>query len=296
MKPIFFKKPFIQFRVIVAIILSFSLLFLESQYNEFNKIKVYLNTFFSPLSFLINDLQKIFSHFSDFLIKQEKLIFENERLKKKILIIEAKNLLFEQIKVENMKLRELLHSPIQKKEHIIATQVLANIKNNYYNQVIIDKGFHHGVYQGQPVVNDKGVIGQVIEVEEFNSRVLLICDIKHALPVQILPNNIRVIANGVGCNYDLKIKITLDDIKNINLGDIIVTSGLGSRFPEGYPVATVSSIKEKKGSYVVIYAKHNVNFKNLQYLLLWSNSGFSQPLSSREVCKIANKRLVKKIR
>ncbi|MGX8894996.1 rod shape-determining protein MreC, partial [Enterobacter cloacae] len=79
-------------------------------------------------------------------------------------------------------------------------------------------------YEGQPVISDKGVVGQVIAVSELTSRVLLICDTSHALPVQVLRNDIRVIASGAGCADDLLLEALPANI-DIRVGDVLVTSG-----------------------------------------------------------------------
>ena len=76
----------------------------------------------------------------------------------------------------------------------MVTQVISTGTDPYTDQVVIDKGSVNGVYEGQPVISDKGVVGQVVAVGKFTSRVLLICDASHALPIQVLRNDIRVIA------------------------------------------------------------------------------------------------------
>ncbi|MCX2959365.1 MAG: rod shape-determining protein MreC, partial [Serratia symbiotica] len=84
--------------------------------------------------------------------------------------------------------------------------------------------------------------------------VLLICDVAHALPIQVLRNDIRVIAAGSGCADDLQLE-HLPSSADVRVGDVLVTSGLGGRFPEGYPVAVVSSVKvDNQRAYTVIQA------------------------------------------
>ncbi len=116
------------------------------------------------------------------------------------------------------------------------TQVISTVNDPYSDQVVIDKGSVNGVYEGQPVISDKGVVGQVVAVAKLTSRVLLICDATDALPIQVLRNDIRVIAAGNGCTDDLQLE-HLPANTDIRVGDVLVTSGLGGRFPEGYPVA-----------------------------------------------------------
>ena len=160
--------------------------------------------------------------------------------------------------------------------------------------MVIDKGTNDGVYEGQPVISDKGVVGQVIAVSELTSRVLLICDTSHALPVQVLRNDIRVIASGAGCADDLLLEALPANI-DIRVGDVLVTSGLGGRFPEGYPVGVVSSVKvDNQRAYSVINVRPSAELQRLRYLLLlWNASEKKQapPLPS-EVYRAANERLM----
>ncbi len=130
-----------------------------------------------------------------------------------------------QYKQENARLRELLGSPLRQDEQKMVTQVISTVNDPYSDQVVIDKGSVNGVYEGQPVISDKGVVGQVVAVAKLTSRVLLICDATHALPIQVLRNDIRVIAAGNGCTDDLQLE-HLPANTDIRVGDVLVTSDL----------------------------------------------------------------------
>ncbi|MGP1924810.1 MAG: rod shape-determining protein MreC [Arsenophonus sp. NEOnobi-MAG3] len=295
MKPIFSRGPSLQSRIIIAIVIAIVLVAFDRQLDTFNKIRSYLDTAVSPFYFLANAPRELLDKISDVLARREQLLFENKALKKEILLKKADNLLLGQLKQENSRLRELLGSPLRQDEHMMVTQVLSGANTPYRDQIVIDKGLHDGVYEGQPVISDKGVVGQVIAVSQFNSRILLICDTTHALPIQVLRNDIRVIAVGTGCSDDLQLEPLQDNI-DIRIGDVIVTSGLGRRFPEGYPVAIVSSIKHNiQGAYTIIHARPSADLQRLRYLLLlWENSSNpSHPLPPSKVYHVANERLMK---
>lgn len=150
------------------------------------------------------------------------------------------------------------------------------------------------MYDGQPVISDKGVVGQVIAVSQLTSRVLLICDTTHALPIQVLRNDIRVIASGTGCTDDLQLEPLPNNI-DIRVGDVLVTSGLGGRFPEGYPVGIVSSVKvDNQRAYTIISAKPTADLQRLRYLLLlWGgDSNPREPSGPSEVYRAANERIM----
>lgn len=191
-------------------------------------------------------------------------------------------------------MRELLGSPLRQDEHKMVTQVISTGSDPYSDQVVIDKGSDNGVYEGQPVISDKGVVGQVVAVAKVTSRVLLICDASHALPIQVLRNDIRVIAAGSGCADDLQLE-HLPNNTDIRVGDVLVTSGLGGRFPEGYPVAVVSSVKvDNQRAYTVIQARPTAGLQRLRYLLLlWgADRNGDMPLPPDEVHRVANERLM----
>ncbi|MGU0055643.1 rod shape-determining protein MreC [Enterobacter hormaechei] len=149
----------------------------------------------------------------------------------------------------------------------MVTQVISTVNDPYSDQVVIDKGSVNGVYEGQPVISDKGVVGQVVAVAKLTSRVLLICDATHALPIQVLRNDIRVIAAGNGCTDDPQ----LDTARQHGYprGRRASDVRSGGRFPEGYPVAVVSSVKlDTQRAYTVIQARPTAGLQRLRYLLL----------------------------
>ena len=108
-------------------------------------------------------------------------------------------------------------------------------------QIVIDKGADANIVQGQAVLDAQGLFGQIVEVGEFTSRVLLINDADHAVPIQVHRNGVRSIAGGTG-SRDLLVLENVPVSADIVEGDLIETSGLGGRFPVGYPVGTVQSV------------------------------------------------------
>jgi rod shape-determining protein MreC len=122
------------------------------------------------------------------------------------------------------------------------------------------------------VINDQGVIGQVLHVGSTTSRVLLITDSSHGIPVRVLRNDLRAIASGSGELDKLELR-NLPRNTDVQVGDLLVTSGLGGRFPEGYPVATVTRSDYVEGKpFAQVEAKPLVALDRLRYLLLlWTD-------------------------
>ncbi|WP_457913444.1 rod shape-determining protein MreC [Candidatus Gillettellia adelgis] len=283
----------IQWRLFLAVIIAIILMIADSQINAFIKIRQYMDTAISPLYFLVDEPRKILDSLSETLTTRKTLQFENRILREELLLKNKNLLLFDYLKQENTNLRKLLRSPLYQDEYATVTQVISTISNPYSEQVVIDKGSNNGVYEGQPVVSDKGVVGQIVAVAKITSRVLLMCDASHALPIQVLRNDIRAITTGRGCADDLQLE-DLPKNTDIQAGDILVTSGLDGRFPIGYPVAVVSSVKiNNERASTIIQAHPIARLKHLHYLLLlWGiHNNNSLPLPPDKVKQIVNKRL-----
>ncbi|PVZ79496.1 rod shape-determining protein MreC [Serratia sp. S1B] len=294
MKPIFSRGPSLQLRLFLAVIVAIVLIVADSRLGTFGKIRNYMDTAVSPFYFLANGPRKLLDSVSETLASRQQLELENRALRQELLLKNSDTLLLGQFKQENARLRELLGSPLRQDEQKMVAQVMSAGSDPYSDQVVIDKGSDHGVYVGQPVISDKGVVGQVVAVAKMTSRVLLICDASHALPIQVLRNDIRVIAAGSGCTDDLQLE-HLPSNTDIRVGDVLVTSGLGGRFPEGYPVAVVSSVKvDNERAYTVIQARPTAGLQRLRYLLLlWgADRNGVMPLAPDDVHRVANDRLM----
>ena len=274
MKLLFSKRSPLSVQLFISLALALTLIVLDINYRPFKEIRYYLDTIISPLYYVSNVPKSSFDSLYEMSKSQEALIKENTKLQEKLMQQKNDLLLLEYLKHENSRLRGLLDSPLRHDEHKMAAQVLLADTDPYVYQVVINKGKNDGVYVGQPVVDEKGIVGQIYQTAQATSRAILVCDYQHAIPVQVLRNDISMVAVGNGCSNDL----TLDFLPNnvdIKVGDILVTSGLDGRFPEGYPVAVVSSVKlDISDSTPIISATPTADLKRLRYLLLlWGDQG-----------------------
>ncbi len=268
MKPIFGRGPSLQLRLFFSLLLSASLMLVDSRLDAFSRVRYFLNSVVAPLQYASNVPRDFLDMTRDQFSSRQLLLKENEQLKSELLLLKSTQRLFEHIEQENLRLRELLGSSFIRDERKMITEVMAVDSAPYTNQVMIDKGRTNGVYEGQPVINQAGVVGQVIYVGAHNSRVLLLTDPTHAIPVQVLRNDIRVIASGRGENSNIQLE-NIPSSADIKPGDMLVTSGLGGVFPEGYPVARVTSFTfDNQRPFAQVDAKPEVQFDRLRYLLL----------------------------
>lgn len=270
MKPIFGKAPPLGLRLILAIIASLALMLSDGQTNAMIKARSVMETAIGGLYYLANTPRTVLDGVSDNLVDTNKLQIENKVLREQLREKNADLLLLDQLKVENQRLRLLLNSPLRTDEYKKIAEVLTAETDVYRNQVVINQGFRDGAYVGQPIIDEKGIVGQIISVGDKTSRVLLLTDVTHSIPVQVLRNDVRLIASGTGRNDEL----TLDNVpRSIDIvkGDLLVTSGLGGRFLEGYPVAIVESVsRDGQNYFATVSAKPLASIERLRYvLLLW---------------------------
>ncbi len=292
MKPIFSRGSSLQIRLVLAVLAAIAIIITDSHVSSFRSIRDYLDTSVSPFYFMADGPRRLLDSTANVITSRQTLEQENQALQNELRLKNSQLLLLGQYRQENVRLRELLGSPLRQDEHKMVTQVISEATDPYSHQVVIDKGSRSGVYEGQPVISDRGVVGQVIAVAQFSSRVLLICDGSHALPVQVLRNDLRAIATGNGCTENLQLE-HLTGNADVKVGDVLVTSGLGGRFPEGYPVGVVASVKpDTQRATTVIEVRPAADLQRLRYLLLlWNNESKSTAASPQEVNQVANERL-----
>lgn len=176
----------------------------------------------------------------------QALLTENEQLHQQNLKLQAMLQQYEALQAENMRLRNLLESSFKVGDRVLIAELAAMDLDPYRHLVSIKKGSSSGVFDGQPVLDAHGVMGQVTHAASFSSDVLLITDPSHALPVQVLRNGLRSIAVGSGRLQQLDLPY-LPNNADIEVGDLLVTSGLGGKFPPGYPVARVTGVERIPG-------------------------------------------------
>ncbi len=294
MKPIFAKAPSLGVRLFLAIVISIVLIAFDGRSSAIIQFRNMLETAISGLYYFANTPRSVLDGVSNNFIDNNKLQMENHVLKEQLREKNADLLLLDQLKVENQRLRLLLSSPLRQDEYKKIGEVLTAEMDAYRQQVIINRGKSDGAFVGQPIIDERGVVGQVISVGEKSSRVLLITDVTHAVPIQVLRNDVRGIANGTGHNDELFID-NLPRSVDVVKGDVLVTSGLGGRFPEGYPVAIVEAVtNDTQSQFARIVARPLASFDRLRYLLLLWPTGEelrkAQSLSPQQVRDVVEER------
>ena len=205
---------------------------------------------------------------------RDNLILENQALRKKQQFLEVKLQKLAFFEQENRRLRSLLQSAKRDWEKVLIAELMSIDFDPFKRLVQLNKGGNDGIFNGHPVLDAKGIVGQVIHVDPFSSTTMLITDPSHATPVHVNRNGLRAIAMGIGESNRLELP-HIPKSADIRVGDLLVTSGLGLRFPPGYPVARISEIKLIPAEvYAQVYAEPTAHLERTQeVLLVWPESG-----------------------
>ncbi|MHB1950005.1 MAG: rod shape-determining protein MreC [Acidiferrobacteraceae bacterium] len=145
------------------------------------------------------------------------------------------------LEAQNQRLRSLLSAARRVTTRAIAASILSTGSAPFARMITLDRGATSGVYVREPVIDDKGIVGQVFHVSRYSCQVILVTDPDQEIPVEDVRSGERTIVAGTGAPDRLDVPY-LTPSADIRPGDLLVSSGLGGVFPSGYPVARVLSV------------------------------------------------------
>ncbi len=166
--------------------------------------------------------------------RNRAVIAENHKLRKRIIELEQEEL-------RSRWLAELVEAQERVEHPVLSSKIVSVQLQPAAQKVVLDRGAEDRINVGQAVVDHRGVIGQITATTQSDSAATLITDPNHSLPVRIKRNGILAVANGIGKAHELQITGLRSD-QDVQVGDVLITSGLGERFPVGYPVARISRV------------------------------------------------------
>nr|WP_150786537.1 rod shape-determining protein MreC [Pseudomonas fluorescens] len=268
MKPLFTKGPSLGVRLLVLVVLSVALMVVDARFTLLKPVRSQMSLVLMQ-SYWITDLpQRLWQGVASQFGSRTELVAENEKLKTENLLLQGRMQKLAALTEQNVRLRELLNSSALVNEKVEVAELIGMDPNPFTHRIIINKGERDGVVLGQPVLDARGLMGQVVELMPYTSRVLLLTDTTHSIPVQVNRNGLRAIASGTGNPERLELR-HVADTADIKEGDLLVSSGLGQRFPAGYPVATVREVIHDSGQpFAIVRAVPTAALNRSRYLLL----------------------------
>ena len=228
-------------RVIVMIALSVALMLIDNRTQQFEKLRNVLQTVIYPVMFISTLPREMIRAVTGTMEASSTLQSENESLRQENLLLHSRLEKLHSLEADNRRLKRLLGQSEQIAENVLLAELVEVSLEPYTQQISLNKGSSDDVYVGQPVINGDGVIGQVVHTSQFQSTVTLLTDPGSAIPVMVMRNGLRGVLFGTGVRNKLALPYMTADA-DIRVGDLLISSGMGGRFPTGYPVATVTEV------------------------------------------------------
>lgn len=238
---LFSRGPSPAVRLTFFTLLSLLLLVSDAHYSYLKTLRQGIATVIYPLERIAMMPIELLGAAGSYFQTQSSLVSENAALKRQNLLDQAALLRYRALQMENAHLRQLFDARTRIAAPSVMAEILSDERDPFSRKVIVNRGMQAHVAEGSAVIDNAGVIGQVLAVYPWSSEVSLITDKDHATPVEVLRNGLRAVVFGFGSNdlLDLRFMSTNADILP---GDILVTSGIDGIFPAGLPVAKVVKV------------------------------------------------------
>mgnify|MGYP002822854178 FL=1 len=237
---------------------------------------------------MIAEMPGEIAHYMGRYFDRGQLITENEALEQKVLLLQARLQRLASLQAENERIRALLASASSLDQNVLIARILSVSPDPYRHYIKLNKGSTDGVFVGQALVDANGIMGQVTDVTPLDSRAILITDANHGIPVEINRTGLQTIAQGSGKSNELRLPFLANNA-DIRADDLLVTSGLGGRYPAGYPVGTVTSVVHQPGDeFLDVVANPSAHLnRGREVLLVWTSNTEAQAREDEAITEAA---------
>lgn len=273
-RQIFRKVSHLGLKTFSLILISILIIFCDYKLHLLGFVRTAISTILAPIQYVANAPSAVFNFSNSFLTKQKQLLQDNAKLTAQHLLFQVQLQKLAYLEKDNDQLRALLEISKRVGGKVLSAQILEIPDADSGGQkIIIDRGSNDGVHVGQPVLDAYGVLGQIISISPFTSTVLLVTDAKSAIPVIDVRNGIRFIVSGVGEAENLEM-INVSPTSDVKAGDLLVTSGVGFKLPEGYPVGVIKSVaRVASARFLKVLVTPRAVINGSKYVLLvWPDS------------------------
>jgi rod shape-determining protein MreC len=233
-------------KLMMYILLAVVLMSMDQRGQYIPKIRSTMELAFEPVFVLVGWPSRAWTSLGEQTTARNELIASNQELQQALLKNAGSIQTLAALEQENQRLRKLLGTTQGRDYNFTFAEMIRVDLDPFSHKVWINLGEDQGVVTGQAVIDGLGIVGQIEEVFGDSSTVRLISDPDHALPVQLNRTGLRSVAFGTG-ETGFLVMPNVPQQADVSIGDVIVTSGLGDRFPPGFPVGEVASIERDSG-------------------------------------------------
>ncbi|AGF48637.1 rod shape-determining protein MreC [Candidatus Kinetoplastibacterium oncopeltii TCC290E] len=243
---LFRQRLSLELRLLFLMIFASLLLMVDSHYSFIEPFRRVVAVAIYPFQRIVVAPRDVVIQFNSYINAASIIRKENEFLQRQRIELAQVTTRMAQLLVENNQLRNLLGIKENIQQPSVVVEILYDTVNSFNRRLVFNKGSNSGILPGMPVINESGVVGQIIRVTPMTSEVALISDSCIAIPVQISRNGMRLISFGAESGK-IEVRYLLDNV-DIREGDKLITSGIGGIFPAGLPVAEITKIEIDKST------------------------------------------------
>lgn len=276
---IFSRQPPAFRSLTLALMACFVLMFINWRYEPLvNPVRALVHRAFNPIYALASYPVLSADWFHQQSKSEDQLRRENTAMRAELLQAKVRLQKLSELSAENTRLRGLLNTPLIIDGRMLISEIIGTDTDPLRQILIVNKGTTDQVVKGQTILDDQGIMGQVIDVYPHSARVMLLSDKEHAISVRIERTGVRGIVAGTGDSTRLSMQY-VPNTADIKVGDRLISSGLGEQFPAGYPVGIVHSIQRHgAGEFATILVRPLAQLQGGHHVAVL----FSEPLAKEQ--------------
>jgi rod shape-determining protein MreC len=215
---------------------------IDFRFKAIDLVRDSINLGLRPLEYVMQLPRNLLTASDTYFTTRSTLAIENNELKQRQMQLTLLANQSELLRVENQNLRQLLNLQKEVIYETIPVEILYNPSNPISQRVVIDRGAEDGLKLGNPIASDSGILGQVVRLYAGSAEVSLLEDRDFAVPVQVARNGLRAAVFGTGRGNLLELRY-LPVASDLEVGDVLLTSGIDGTYPPGFAVAMITRIE-----------------------------------------------------
>ncbi|WP_300428773.1 rod shape-determining protein MreC [Candidatus Thioglobus sp.] len=257
-------------KTFIPIIVAIFLILFDYKFSYLNQLRQSVATAISPIYMVVSLPGKLYTWIDEQGTSKDQLLNNNQNLNSELLKLQARLQQTDALILENKKLKALLESSYTLDQNIFTIARIEQVsRSRLKKQIIINKGSNDHLKVGQIALGAKGIIGQITQVTPTNASILMASDPTQHIPVKNARNGIQGVSQGVAENqFLIRIKFIESDL-DIQIDDIFLSSALGGKFPNGYPLGKVIHVEQHTDeSFLHIVLEPIQKTQNLEFVII----------------------------
>lgn len=266
---LFSSNPAGTLRTLLLVITCIALMFYDHQRGRLEQVHATLSALVYPVQAAVDAPYALAGWAREKLATHVALVNENAALKQQELTQAVQLQRLASLEQENERLRSLMEASKEVPGRVMVAEMLGVDLDPFRHRVVINKGTADGVFDGQTLLDAHGIVGQIIRTDPISSEAAFITDPSQAIQVEISRTGLRTLVVGTADVNTLSLPY-LAKSADVKAGDILVSSGLGGRYPKGYPVGIVKQVqRDPAEAFATVTAQPSADLNHGHNVLLY---------------------------